>query len=257
MKIISGSLLILLIILFVPACAGRGGSRNKELKGEADTISVPDTGYNGIKKFYSGNLLIKEVTFKNGIRQGEMKSYYQGGQLYQSFWYENGFREDSAKWYYPEGQVFRTTPYKHDTIDGTQKQYYRNGRVKAKLNYIKGLRTPFLEEFTQDGKLIGGYPQIAVNINDNYSTTGKVRINLELSDKSTKVRFYRGEFFDGVFDTARCTRIKIINGKAYLDLKKTGSPQTDFIGVIAEIMTTFGNNYLAYKKIELPYKDLK
>jgi len=28
------------------------------------------------------------------------------------------------------------------------------------------------------------------------------------------------------------------------------------VGVVAEILTNFGNNYLVYKKIELPYHDL-
>ena len=39
-------------------------------------------------------------------------------------------------------------------------------------------------------------------------------------------------------------------------LKKTGSPKKDFIGVIAELLTNFGNNCLQYKKIDLPYNDL-
>ena len=257
MKSIFGTLLILSTVLLLPGCSGRGGSGTKGSLAEADTVSVPDTGFTGIKRYSSRNYLIKEVTFKNGVRQGEMKSFYQGGQVYQSFWYENGLREDSSKWYYLEGQVFRTTPYKHDTIEGTQRQYYRNGRLKAKLNYIKGFRTPFLQEFKMDGKLIGGYPQIEFTITDNYKTSGKVRINLQLADTSSDVKFYRGEFFNGVFDTTKCTRIKTINGKAYLDFRKTTSPQPDYVGVIATTLTNFRNKYLTYKKIDLPYKDLK
>ena len=251
-----------ILFLFVPvvflicACGGKGSGK-KDLTTETEIVSAPDTGYTGIKKYYSKQLLIKEITFKNGIRHGEMKSYYQGGQLYQTLWYENGLREDSAKWYYLEGQVFRATPYKHDTIDGTQKQYYRNGRVKAKLTYIKGLRTPSLEEYDQKGKLVSVYPEIVASIRDDYSTKGSVRINLELSNNATKVKFYRGDFINGVFDTARVTMLKTTTGKAFLDLKKTGSPQSEYVGVIAEILTSFGNIYLACKKVDLPYKDLK
>ena len=144
MRKVNYSVLLLFLFIIVAGCAGKGSAK-KESMAVTDTLTVPDTGYTGIKKYYSGNLLLKEVTFKNGVRQWETKTYYQGGQLYQTFWYENGLREDSARWYYLEGQLFRSTPMKHDTVDGTQNQYYRNGRLKAKINYIKGLRSPILE----------------------------------------------------------------------------------------------------------------
>jgi hypothetical protein len=255
MKIFSGSLLIILALLIFSGCAGKGSAKKNALTG-TDTTVVPDTGYTGIKQYMSGQVLVKEVTFQNGVREGLMKSFYQTGELRQTFLYKNGLREDSAKWYYQEGQLFRSTPYKNDTIDGIQKQYYRNGRLKAKLGYIKGLRTPYLEEFTPDGKLVGRYPQLVVNIRDEYRIMGSYNILLELSDKSDKVRFYKGDLSNGVFDTAHCKKINTIKGIGYLNLKKTGSAGTGFVGVIAEIMTNFGNKYLVYRKIELPYNDL-
>jgi hypothetical protein len=256
MKNINYSVLIILIILLAAGCAGKGTSKKEPVPG-TESATVPDTGYTGIKKYYSGNLLLKEVTFRNGVMQGVTKTYYKGGQIYQTYWYENGLREDSAMWYYPDGHVFRSTPMKHDTIDGIQKQYYRNGHLRARIKFIKGYRTPQLDEFNEYGKLVSGYPEIVYSINDNYATNGKVRVNLELSGKSRKVKFYRGEFTGGVFDSVKCIRIKSINGKVYLDLKKTGTPQSDNVGIIAAILTDLGNNYLAYKKIMLPYKDLK
>jgi hypothetical protein len=256
MKNVSYPLQILLIFLLTAGCTGKG-SLKKDDSSLSDTLTVPDTGYTGIKQYYSGDRIVKEVTFTNGIRQGEMKSFYQGGQVYQTYWYENGLREDSSKWYYLEGQLFRSTPYVHDTIHGIQKQYYRNGRIRAKLEYIKGLRTPFLEEYTKDGKLYTNYPQIVYTITDNYNTTGRVRINLDLSEKARKVNFYRGEFINGVFDTTKIKLINSVNGKAFVDLRKNGTPQEGQIGIIAKCLTNFGNNYLTYKKIDLPYPDLK
>lgn len=256
MKTFRNTFFILLVILIATGCKGKMTGKSKD-KADSDTISVADTGYTGIKKYYSGNTLIKEVTFKNSIRHGLTKSYYQGGQLYQTFWYENGLRQDSAIWYYLEGHIFRITPYVNDTIHGTQKQYYRNGKLRAKINFVKGFRTPEFEEYTQTGKLVTEYPEIAYNIADNYKTSGRVKINLELSDKSTKVQFHKGEFINGVFDTTKCTKLKTVNGKANLDLLKTGQPQSGNMGVIAEIVTPFGNKYLAHKSIILPYSDLK
>jgi hypothetical protein len=191
------------------------------------------------------------------VKEGLKKTFYASGKVRQTFWYVNNLREDSSKWYYEEGQVFRTTPYKHDTIDGIQIQYYRTGEVKARLKYIKGLRAPFLEEFTRDGKLIKGYPEMVINTKDDYKSKGIYGITLQLSDKSKKVRYYTGDFSKGVFDTAHCEKIHTVNGIGYINLKKTSKPQAGYIGVIAEILTNFGNNYLEYKKITLPYNDLK
>jgi len=255
MKIFSGSLLLVLVISFITGCTGKGPAK-KEIQAVSDSVTVPDTGWTGIKQYMSGKNLVKEVTFKNGVREGLMKSFYQTGEVRQTFWYENGLREDSSIWYYQEGQKFRATPYKRDTVDGIQVQYYRNGRLRAKLGYSKGMRTTFFQEYTTIGKIIGGYPSLIVNTVDDYKTKGIYKISLSLSDKSAGVRYWRGDLLNGLFDTAHCKRINAIKGIGSLDLKKTGSHKGSNVGVIAEILTNFGNNYLAYKKIELPYDDL-
>ncbi len=247
---------ILLILLFIAGCAGKGGSK-KGAGSEAAAVTVTDTGYTGIKQFYSHDKLIKEVTYKNGVVDGETRTYYSGGQLYQTFNYVNGHKQDTARWYYAEGQVFRATPFRNDTVDGIQKQYYRNGRLKAKIGYLKGHRTPLLEEFTATGKLITDYPSITFSIEDNYFKSGSIRVNLATTDKQAKVKFYRGEFINGVFDSTKYEGIRSIDGRYYVDLKKTGTEQPGYINIIASIITGMGNNYLTGKKIELPYKDLK
>lgn len=248
-------ILILIILLSVAGCTGKSQVQ-KDQKNKIDTTTVADTGYTGIKQFMSGQYLVMEVTFQNGVRNGLMKSFYQGGQLRQTFWYENGQKEDSSRWFYLEGQLFRATPYRHDTIDGIQMQYYRTGKVKARIGYSKGLRTNYFEEFTPEGKLVQGYPGIVVNIRNEYNTKGLYHIGLELTDKSTRVKFYRGDFTDGRFDTTMYKIIKTQEGQGTLDLKKTGRPQPAHIGVIAEILTPYGNKFLTWKKIELPYNDL-
>jgi hypothetical protein len=256
MKISSVLSVTILLLLLIAGCNGKANS-GKNSKTSIEKSTVPDTGYTGIKQYMSGNTLVKEVTFKNGIREGVMKSFYISGRVRQSFWYENGLREDSAKWYYEDGiKVFRSTPYKRDTIDGIQKQYYMNGRLKANLGYKKGLRTTYLEEFAPNGKLISGYPELIVTTHDDYKAKGLFRVSLELSNKSTRVRYFRGDISNGVFDTVHIKTIGMIKGVGTLNLKKTGSPKADYVGVIAEILTNFGNNYFVYKKVGLPYPDL-
>ena len=124
MKTIYTTAAALILVVTFYACGGNAGKTGKN-ENKQPVSTVPDTGFTGIKQYRSNQYLIKEVTFKNGVREGLMKTFYMGGQVYQTFWYENGLREDSSCYYYLEGQLFRTTPYRHDTIDGIQKQYYR------------------------------------------------------------------------------------------------------------------------------------
>jgi hypothetical protein len=128
--------------------------------------------------------------------------------------------------------------------------------VRAKIGYAKGLRTPLLEEYNNAGKLDNSYPEILVNIRDEYKTAGRYRISLELSDKGKDVRFYRGEFTDGRFDSTQCRPLTTVNGIGTLVLRKTGSVKSGYVGIIGSILTKYGNRYLTYKKIELPYNDL-
>ena len=246
---------VILISSCLIGCTGKGSAK-KEQAVASDSSTVPDTGYTGIKQYMSGKNLIKLVTFKNGVREGLMRTFYQTGELRQTFIYRNGLRQDSSIWFYQQGQPFRSTPYKNDTIDGIQRQYYRTGKLKAKIGYSKGLRTTFFQEFTPEGKLIHGYPDLEIKVADEYKSKSRYKLSLELTNKSINVRYYRGNISNGIFDTAHCKPIKSIKGIGTLELKKSGSTKPSMVGVIAEVLTDFGNNYLIYKKVDLPYQDL-
>lgn len=251
MKKLSVAAIVLLSGIFVSGCLNRS-SADKPGAADGDTLLTPDS----VVRYFSQQRLLKEVTFRNGVRNGLTKTYYPGGQLYQTFWYVNDLREDSSGWYYTEGQLFRSTPYRRDTIDGIVKQYYRTGEIRAKIGYSKGMRTSLFEEYSREGKLLGNYPEIVVTANDQYSASGRYIINIALSDNSTKVKFFRGEFTNGLYDTAFIKPIITVDGKAGLVLKKTGKPGKGYLNIIGEITSTLGNKYIASKKVELPYNDL-
>jgi antitoxin component YwqK of YwqJK toxin-antitoxin module len=257
MKTIPAYVLIVIFFFSGSGCLNKRTPKTPD-QNQTDTLaaSKSDTGYTGIKQYFSKSYLVKEVTFKNGIRQGLMKTYYLNGKLYQTFWYENGMREDTAKRYFEDGKIYRVTPYKRDTMDGTQIQYYKNGKVRARLNFVAGSRTPFLEEFLQNGSKVSGYPEIVINIQDDYGRNGTYKISLELNKKDVKVSFYSGEYIDGLFMPKKYIKLNTTDYKGYLGLKKTGKTGKSYVGIIAEISTELGNKYLTYKKIDLPYNDL-
>lgn len=253
-------ILLFIFLLILP----NWGCQNKtkrntasQLENPLDTSTVADTGFTGIRRYFSKGTLVKEVTLKNGVRQGLMKTYFPGGQLNQTFWYENGSRQDTARSYYIDGKLFRSTPFKDDSAYGIQTQYYKSGAVMAKLNFVNGLRTPYLEEFESNGKKITGYPDLVIITKDEYAQNGVFKISVELTKKDTKANFYRGEYINGLFNPNKCTKINNSETTGYIALRKSANQGNNFVGVIAAILTPGGNRYLVYKKIDLPYNDLK
>jgi len=256
MKNIFAIFIIAAFIIGTGSCSNRGqGKGNTEALN--DTSTVPDTGFTGIRQYFSNNSLTYEVTFKNGIRHGLMKTYYPNGKLRQTFWYENGMREDTAIWYQEDGIIFRKTPFRRDSMNGVQIQYYRTGKVRAKLEFVNGLRKPYLEEFSSDGRQVTNYPEVIINIKDNYNLNGSFIISVGLSKKDVKANYYTGDYIDGLFVPKKLKKINSSETTGSVTLRKTGSPGATYVGIIAEIMTPLGNRLLVYKKVDLPYNDLK
>jgi antitoxin component YwqK of YwqJK toxin-antitoxin module len=251
--------IIIIISFFISATQGclSKVSKKQAVISPADTQTVADTGFTGIRQYYSHSTLSYEVTLKNGTRQGLMRSFYPGGKLRQTFWYEKGMKEDTAIWFYEEGAIFRKTPFRRDSMNGTQIQYYKSGAVRAKMNFVNGLRTPYLEEFTSDGKKITDYPAVIIKTKDDYMTKGTYNIYMELDKKNVKVSFYYGEFSDGLFVPKTLKRVNTSDYAGYLQLRKSPSPGKGSAGIISEISTSLGNKIIVYKKVDLPYNDLK
>ena len=254
MKTIAKISLFCLTFLLIINCGRRGNTQNSVAE---DIPAVADTGFTGIRQYYSGHDQISyDVTLKNGVRHGLMRTFYADGNVRNTYWYENGLREDSAKWYHPNGRLFRSTPYVKDTIHGTAVQYFTNGRVRAKIGYEKGLRTFFFEEYMTNGQLVKNYPDVVVKTRDNYNANGTYNITLELSNASKDVNYFRGDFSKGVYDTAAVASIRTVNGVGNLTLRKSAAQTKPYVEILASILTGHGNRYLLVKRIDLPYNDL-
>jgi hypothetical protein len=256
MKNLISAILIVTIFISLEGCLNKSGPK-KNGETEADTSTVADTGFTGIKQYFSKNFLSYEAEFKNGVRQGLMKTYYPSGKLRQTFWYENGLREDTAIWFHEDGAIFRKTAFRRDSMNGMQIQYYKSGKVRAKLEYVDGLRKPYLEEFKEDGRKITDYPAVVIKTNDELSVNGTYKINLELNKKDIKVTFYRGDYIDGLFVPKKLTKVNTTETTGQIVLVKGAADGPDYVGVIAEINTSMGNKLLVYNKVTLPYRNLK
>jgi len=248
------ALLIILAIAFT-GC-GNNKTANKPVVSPADTVTTADTGYTGIRQYFSKRILTYEVTFKNGVRNGLMKTFYSGGNLRQTFWYENGKKEDTAVWYYEEGPVFRKTPFKRDSMNGMQIQFYKSGAVRAKMSFVNGLRTTFLEEYSNDGKKITDYPDVVINVIDKHKDNGSYLIRFLLDRKDVKANFYTGDLSEGLFNPSVLRKINTSDFTGAVSLMKGPGKPLSSLSVIAEITTQLGNKRIVTKSLALPYADL-
>ena len=231
--------------------------RAKEANG-SDTGNQSEETFTGIKKYFEGEKLTKEITFKDGIKEGLCNNYYDDGRLKRTIWYSNDLKEDTARWYYAEGMVYRATPYVNDKINGVQTKYYKNGRKQAELPYKNSLRTSGLIEYYEDGREVGNIPTITYEISEQYyNRDGVLRVVLKLSNSSKNVNYYHGALIDGAFDESLCKDITAASGMGYVELERDAAAGKGYVDVIAVYTTRFRNKEILTKRIKLPYSDLK
>jgi len=247
-------ILIITLVLVLQSC----NTSSTDSAKDTPKVKKSDENYTGVKRFYEGEILKKEVTYKNGIKEGLNKNYYDDGKLKRTIWYENNLKEDTAKWYYTDGGVYRATPYMNDKIHGIQTKYHKNGKVMAEIPYQHGLRTPGLKEFYDNGLEVGNIPSITIIkiSSEDYKSDGVVSITLALSNKSTNVKFYKGGLVDGAFDPNLAKDITASTGMAYFEMFKTETGGKSYVDVVAEYTTRFRNKEIIIKRIKLPYNDL-
>ncbi|MEZ4999283.1 MAG: toxin-antitoxin system YwqK family antitoxin [Bacteroidales bacterium] len=251
------NLLTLSMIILFAAASCKHILPPKETGNDINDTIVSEN-FTGLKKYYSEGKLIKEVTFKNGAKDGLCKNYYDDGRLKTTIIYSNNLKSDTSRWYYPEGMVYRATPYRNNMLDGVQVKYYKNGRVQAEIPYKNGLRTPGLKEYYEDGRAVSGMPSIVSEIDDSYySTHGTVRLVLKLSNNSVNVQFFRGPLVDGAFDPLACKEITVSSGMGYIELARAESGGTGYIDITAVYITRFKNKEILTKRVKLPYNNLK
>lgn len=70
------------------------------------------------------------------------------------------------------------------------------------------------------------------------------------------VKYYRGDYVDGLVDMDSLTLLLQTATTGYLDLQKTPGHHADSVVVIGSYLTQFGNRLYYRLPVPLPYKDL-
>ena len=153
----------------------------------ANDEKEPFTGI--AKDYYEDKSLKAELTYTNGILEGEAKQYYQSGKLKSTAIFSNGLLNGQCIGYYESGNIEYEENYLDDELNGSVKDYYEDGQLKAELNYKNGKLDGLEKEYHQNGQLY---------IEENYKD-GKLEgesTNYDEKGNITSKRIYKDDGFE-------------------------------------------------------------
>jgi antitoxin component YwqK of YwqJK toxin-antitoxin module len=202
----------------------------------------------GLTKNYDrdGHIL-SQVNYVNNTREGKATNFYPlSGKVNSTLEYKNGIKEGDEIWYYENGeQPYRVTPYIKGVANGIQKYYYEDGKLKAELPIKNGNPGTGLKEYKPDGTLITEYPILKITQKDFLKQANKIILNIELSDPSVQVKFYRGALDAGKYISDKMLVLAMQNGIAQVDFNvPQGSAMTQKVVISANLKTKFGNQLI-------------
>jgi antitoxin component YwqK of YwqJK toxin-antitoxin module len=111
-----------------------------------DNILLGEVPYFGgkrngmVKGYYPSGALKSETPFANDEINGIQKQYYENQKLQWAIPYSNGKIEGAAKEYYPNDSLQGIVPYTNNLTNGISKEYYDDGELKWETPYTMGLK---------------------------------------------------------------------------------------------------------------------
>jgi hypothetical protein len=235
-------------ILALLAVAGSCAPKKK------DARPALDTSDNVKRTYFKSGKVNTEISYKDGEKDGVARIYYINGNVNQEIVYKRGKRDGLAKRFYENGKVYQETQYVDDKMNGYRKKFDQEGRLISEEIYRNDFACRGLKEYNGDGSLRSSYPKLIIQSVDRISQEGKFYLNLTLSDKSKKVKYYKGTLTsDGCISSA-LEPILLIENKGMGQLiyyMPPGSFKMEEVRVIAVVQTTFGSSYIAQNTYNL------
>ena len=187
--------------------------------------------------------LISEVHYVNNVREGTARNYYaKSGKLNSTLEFKNGIKEGDEIWYFESGQKYRVSPFRNGLIEGMQKLYYENGNIMAEVPYRAGYPGTGLKEYKQDGTLITDYPKLVIQKEDHLADANKILLRISLSNKDTRVKFYKGTLVEGKYLQKDLLLLASHDGNAQMDYNiPPGAMVNQKVTISANYKTRMGN----------------
>lgn len=210
-----------------------------------------------VKKYRDdGTLLsITQVNVDNFAHGIKVNYYDDGKTVHSKVTYSNGRKDGPAIWYYMNGQIFEHTGFENNLRAGLTKKYYKSGALMAEYYYDQDQIQPGLKEYTEQGALITGYPDVRIREINKLASANKLILEISTSNNDRNVRYYK-------LVKANDRQME----KSYLD-SENGICQMEFyiypgnvlnktIEFYVEVPTSLGNKYIIKKNYNIDAMNL-
>ncbi len=104
-------------------------------------------------QFFSGDQVVSEETFTDGVKDGISRTYYPTGELLEESEWQKGQQTGSYRVFFPNGKPYMQCKYSNGKRNGLCLSYYQNGRVEMEAYYLNNLRHNDWKFYDEDGKL--------------------------------------------------------------------------------------------------------
>jgi len=123
-------------------------------------IETNDEAYSvrhGIEKRWKDGVLVSEIPFKNGVREGLAKNFTPSGELVKSMEFKNDKLHGKYKTYHPNGKVKMVREYRDvglsaSKVVGWQREYDASG-VPYRYFYMDSVGNNIYRKLFEDGKV--------------------------------------------------------------------------------------------------------
>ncbi len=101
-----------------------------------------DTPFSGTaKSFYKNGAVKNDITFAEGLKEGNYKVFYESGKIKSVKLYKQNKLEGEVIVWYETGQFERKVMFSSDKKNGLFQSWYENGQIKSKGLYINNKKT--------------------------------------------------------------------------------------------------------------------
>jgi antitoxin component YwqK of YwqJK toxin-antitoxin module len=143
----------LLAFMYYPAFSQVVNYDQIERRSRVAYLKGTNEPFTGTAKSYYKNAAVKnEISFVNGLRDGNFKVFYESGKIKSVKIYKaNGLEGEVIVWY-ENGQLERRVMFSNDKRNGMFQTWYENGQLKSKGEYISNKKTGIHTGWYDDGK---------------------------------------------------------------------------------------------------------
>lgn len=196
-----------------------------------------------------------EIPYRDKKKHGLSRSFDDQGHPLLELPYVNDKRHGQSKRYYAGGKrLYQTTEYQDDKMHGWQRRYREDGKIMSEARYENDFACTDLREYHTDHSLKTNYPKIVIKTIDQLETRGRYVVEVSVSQRVRKVKFYLGKLTATGCMSDQLEHIRLDEtrqtGILVYDLVP-GQFLMEEINIVAAVETPHGNTAILQKRYPL------